>query len=77
MNEQATARFTRTMTSLSDDLSDVARSVHQITEFIKQCHARDLTAEDCAALRGLIYELEAFVRARPALRTPRSELDND
>lgn len=50
------------MSPLSNDLSDIARNVHKVTDFIKQCQTTTMTAADCAALRALVSELEAFVR---------------
>jgi hypothetical protein len=65
------------MTSLSEDLSDVARKVRELTEFIRQCQAKDVSDADCAELRELVKELDAFVRARQALRTPSSKRERD
>ena len=50
------------MSPLSEDLADLARNVQRITDFIRQCQAKEMTAADCAALRALVVDLEALVR---------------
>jgi hypothetical protein len=53
------------MSRLSKDLSELARNVRKVTEFIRQCQVKEVTAADCAALRDLVAELAAFVRTDP------------
>jgi hypothetical protein len=53
------------MSRLSKGLSELARNVHKVTELIRQCQAKEVTAADRAALRDLVTELAAFVHTRP------------
>jgi hypothetical protein len=48
--------------SPSNGESNLTLNLCEITDFIRGLQAKDLTADDRAALRSLLNELEAFVR---------------
>ena len=61
------------MTLLRDDLTDLARNVRQLTEFIRKCRIADVPAAHHAALGGLVNELEVLLQSHQALSNPSSE----